>query len=621
MSQGGSRRPYSRGGPRWHPRYKDYWDYEQNYSDGSSAGSPKECAGVSPPPLTAHLPPHAAPLPVPPHVKRDARHQHQHPPHHQQHPQHHQQHPQHHQQHPQHQHPHQHQQHPHQQHHIQDQRNQHPHHIQDQRRCSVGGMGGPGGSRRAERRSAGVGERRRPEMRVSPPHIAAAAGPSAEHQHQPHSNHHTPTHMDTNPLERAEGGSSDGELSSKPGDSPSRKRRRLCRTLSGGEGGVAVPPPPVERRTPRHHYQPPPRRVRYAGVWEQPHAPHAAHPPHAHHPPLLLDINQMSLRGARLGGVGAGVWPHREPPPRQLAGYPVAAAGAEIWPAVLPALTTLRYHQVGSVYSGLQFGAPFPQHAHAHAHTHYIHNSQRPESGRLEVLGGEAPELHHAPLLLHTEARGASLELMAPHHARHALTHHHHRRSGGGAGGVGAVGGVVPRRSFVHRHAARWPHHPLHHIHPQGGGGLLSAALPPHPAQLHVASLPPPPTYQVFLNLLAMFPLSPYPDARSDESPDSPETENYEALLSLAERLGEAKPRGLHRAEIDLLPSYKYTQHAGGEQSSCVVCMCEFEARQTLRVLPCAHEFHAKCVDKWLRSNRTCPICRGNASEYFNNSE
>lgn len=38
-----------------------------------------------------------------------------------------------------------------------------------------------------------------------------------------------------------------------------------------------------------------------------------------------------------------------------------------------------------------------------------------------------------------------------------------------------------------------------------------------------------------------------------------------------------------------------------GEQTSCVVCMCEFEARQTLRVLPCAHEFHAKCVDKWLR--------------------
>lgn len=35
------------------------------------------------------------------------------------------------------------------------------------------------------------------------------------------------------------------------------------------------------------------------------------------------------------------------------------------------------------------------------------------------------------------------------------------------------------------------------------------------------------------------------------------EAENYEALLNLAERLGEAKPRGLTRADIDQLPSYK----------------------------------------------------------------
>lgn len=111
-------------------------------------------------------------------------------------------------------------------------------------------------------------------------------------------------------------------------------------------------------------------------------------------------------------------------------------------------------------------------------------------------------------------------------------------------------------------------------------------------------------------------------------------TENYEALLHLAERLGEAKPRGLARAEIDQLLSYRYSEEGeeggggageGGngsrQQTSCVVCMCDFEARQVLRVLPCAHEFHAKCVDKWLRSNRTCPICRGNASEYFASSE
>lgn len=33
----------------------------------------------------------------------------------------------------------------------------------------------------------------------------------------------------------------------------------------------------------------------------------------------------------------------------------------------------------------------------------------------------------------------------------------------------------------------------------------------------------------------------------------------------------------------------------------CVVCFSDFESRQLLRVLPCNHEFHAKCVDKWLK--------------------
>ncbi|CAH2062566.1 unnamed protein product, partial [Iphiclides podalirius] len=333
----------------------------------------------------------------------------------------------------------------------------------------------------------------------------------------------------------------------------------------------------------------------------------------------------------------------------QVAG--VGAVGGELWgAAVLPSLP-LRYHQMGGVYAGLPyhggFAPPPPPRAPfaSPPHAHYLAGSQRAEGGRLDVMGGgdgglsplqPAPDLHHAPLLLAAEARGTPLELMAPHHARHALSHHHHRRSGGGVGagpggGVGGVGvgvGVVgaasrAARPYV-RAAARWPPHPVHHIHAQGGGGLVGAALPHVQAQLHVAPPlplpPPPPTYQVFLNLLAMFPLSPYAEAREESA--EPEPENYEALLSLAERLGEAKPRGLARHEIDQLPTYKYSEQTRhGEQTSCVVCMCEFEARQTLRVLPCAHEFHAKCVDKWLRSNRTCPICRGNASEYFNGAE
>ena len=36
------------------------------------------------------------------------------------------------------------------------------------------------------------------------------------------------------------------------------------------------------------------------------------------------------------------------------------------------------------------------------------------------------------------------------------------------------------------------------------------------------------------------------------------EAENYEALLSLAERLGEVKPKGLPKCDIEQLPSYRY---------------------------------------------------------------
>ncbi|XP_028669555.1 RING finger protein 44 isoform X1 [Erpetoichthys calabaricus] len=175
------------------------------------------------------------------------------------------------------------------------------------------------------------------------------------------------------------------------------------------------------------------------------------------------------------------------------------------------------------------------------------------------------------------------------------------------------------------------PHDPLHQELPfgvpypqvlprrvSGQRYRLQQSLPPPP--------PPPPYYPSFLPyFLSMLPVPPTavgPAISLDLDVDDVEMENYEALLNLAERLGEAKPRGLTKADIEHLPSYRFNpENHQSEQTLCVVCFSDFESRQLLRVLPCNHEFHAKCVDKWLKTNRTCPICRADASEVHRDVE
>ncbi|KAK1314635.1 E3 ubiquitin-protein ligase ATL6 [Acorus calamus] len=54
----------------------------------------------------------------------------------------------------------------------------------------------------------------------------------------------------------------------------------------------------------------------------------------------------------------------------------------------------------------------------------------------------------------------------------------------------------------------------------------------------------------------------------------------------------------------------------------CAICINEFEDDETLRLLPkCDHVFHTECIDTWLATHTTCPVCRSNLVPDPNSSD
>ena len=108
----------------------------------------------------------------------------------------------------------------------------------------------------------------------------------------------------------------------------------------------------------------------------------------------------------------------------------------------------------------------------------------------------------------------------------------------------------------------------------------------------------------------------------------------FQALWNLSERIGLAKARGLSKdgkksclllsflqpskgvccvtsrlllpsfatSVIDSIPNFRYSASSrDSSNGNCVVCMSDYVNREKLRRLPCNHDFHAKCIDRWLK--------------------
>ncbi|XP_068334436.1 E3 ubiquitin-protein ligase At1g63170-like isoform X2 [Pyrus communis] len=52
-----------------------------------------------------------------------------------------------------------------------------------------------------------------------------------------------------------------------------------------------------------------------------------------------------------------------------------------------------------------------------------------------------------------------------------------------------------------------------------------------------------------------------------------------------------------------------------GEDAVCCICLAKYADDDELRELPCLHVFHVECVDKWLKINASCPLCKGEVGE------
>ncbi|XP_060740833.1 uncharacterized protein si:ch211-59o9.10 [Tachysurus vachellii] len=96
---------------------------------------------------------------------------------------------------------------------------------------------------------------------------------------------------------------------------------------------------------------------------------------------------------------------------------------------------------------------------------------------------------------------------------------------------------------------------------------------------------------------------------------DDSQGNNYEAFLAFEESQGSViAKKTLSKWEIERLPAKAYDPAHNAGKTDCQICFSDYKKGEKLRMLPCFHDYHVKCIDRWLKENATCPICRADVS-------
>lgn len=68
---------------------------------------------------------------------------------------------------------------------------------------------------------------------------------------------------------------------------------------------------------------------------------------------------------------------------------------------------------------------------------------------------------------------------------------------------------------------------------------------------------------------------------------------------------------GLKKELREMLPIVVYKESFSVRDTQCSVCLGDYEAEDRLQQIPaCGHTFHIDCIDNWLATHTTCPLCR-----------
>uniref|UniRef100_A0A8C6ZAW0 E3 ubiquitin-protein ligase ZNRF3 n=1 Tax=Nothoprocta perdicaria TaxID=30464 RepID=A0A8C6ZAW0_NOTPE len=83
-----------------------------------------------------------------------------------------------------------------------------------------------------------------------------------------------------------------------------------------------------------------------------------------------------------------------------------------------------------------------------------------------------------------------------------------------------------------------------------------------------------------------------------------------QALEKMETRKFKSKSKGHREGSCGALDTL-----SSSSTSDCAICLEKYIDGEELRVIPCTHRFHKKCVDPWLLQHHTCPHCRHNIIE------